>query len=176
MNIRKITTGGLLVAVGILLPQVFHISGIPQSGNVFLPMHIPVLLSGFLIGPLWGLFIGIITPIISSLLTGMPPVPRLYFMILELSAYGCIAGVLSKRFHVYISLIFSMIGGRIVYGLSLLIAGSLLGIHVGKPVAALTATITGIPGIIIQLIFIPAILFALKKGGYAHDLDRASQS
>ena len=43
---RKLTTGGLLIAVGILLPQVFHLIGGSSLGSILLPMHLPILLGG----------------------------------------------------------------------------------------------------------------------------------
>ena len=84
-----------MTAFAILLPQAFHLTGIPQSGQIFLPMHIPVLISGFVLGPVFGLFIGVLSPIISSLLTGMPDSFRLPFMIAELASYGFMSGILT---------------------------------------------------------------------------------
>ena len=81
MKVKKIAYAGLFIAMGILLPQLFHLSGLPQSGSIFLPMHIPVLFAGFILGPLYGALIGVLLPIISAILTGMPPAARLPFMI-----------------------------------------------------------------------------------------------
>ena len=58
---RKITYGALIIACAVVLPQLFHLSGIPNSGAVFLPMHIPVLLGGFILGPLFGALIGVLS-------------------------------------------------------------------------------------------------------------------
>ncbi len=90
--IRKITYGGLLLAIGIVLPQVFHLTGGPASGATFLPMHIPVLIAGLLLGPAYGLIVGVVTPFLSFLITGMPVVARLPFMVVELTVYGLVAG------------------------------------------------------------------------------------
>ena len=70
MNIKKLVYTGLLVAVGVLLPQVFHIFGSSAAGMVFLPMHIPVLIGGLLLGPMSGLCIGVAAPLISFGITG----------------------------------------------------------------------------------------------------------
>ena len=75
-SVKKIVYGGLLIAIGVILPQLFHIFG-QSAGQTFLPMHIPVILAGMLIGPVWGLGVAVIVPILSSLITGMPPVPML---------------------------------------------------------------------------------------------------
>lgn len=177
MKTKKLTYSGLLLAVGILLPQAFHITGIPQSGAVFLPMHIPVLLAGFLLGPVYGAFIGMILPVISFLLTNMPVLARLPFMMGELLAYGLLSGLLyqtfqfcQKKFGIYTSLLTAMLGGRVVYAIMLLIATYLLNIPCGGIMAAVTAAVTGIYGIIIQLILIPAVVYALKKGGLLNGL------
>ena len=172
-SLNRITIGGVLIAFAIIIPQLFHFTGIPKSGQVFLPMHIPVLLSGFVIGPVFGLLVGIISPIISSLLTGMPDMARLPFMVLELATYGGVGGILynvlsfnRKKFGIYSSLILSMIAGRIVYAISLFVAANLFEVPCGGPIAAITATVTGLIGIVIQLVIIPPMIYLLEKSGY----------
>jgi len=93
---KKIILSGLLIALGVLIPIFFHMLG--AGGPVFLPMHLPVMVTGFLVGPLFGLIVGALTPFISSLLTGMPPLfPMAVLMIFELSAYGFICGFLYEK-------------------------------------------------------------------------------
>ena len=70
-RVKSLVLTAALIAVGVILPMAFH--AIPKGGNIFLPMHIPVLLCGFICGPLLGLFAGVITPVISAFATGMPP-------------------------------------------------------------------------------------------------------
>lgn len=183
MTARKITCGGLMTAFAILLPQAFHLTGIPQSGQIFLPMHIPVLISGFVLGPVFGLFIGVLSPIISSLLTGMPDSFRLPFMIAELASYGFMSGILYNTFGVrhrkggiYITLISAMIFGRLVYAGSLLFAGEVLNIKGVSAVMAVNAAVAGIYGIIIQLLFIPSLVYSLERSGYLDSRFRKSQN
>ncbi|NMA82671.1 MAG: ECF transporter S component [Epulopiscium sp.] len=168
MNTKKIAYGGFFIALGFLFPQIFHLIGGPLAGQTFLPMHIPILLAGLLLGPWIGLFVGLSVPIISHLLTGMPPIPLLYIMVFELIAYGFLAGLLHKTFHLhyFISLLFAMIGGRIVSGLAFFVAANLL--HIGFPpnLSIIGSIITGLPGIIIQILFIPILMISLKKGGF----------
>lgn len=162
----KIVYGGLLIALGILLPQVFHIFG-QNAGMMFLPIQIPVLMAGILLGPYYGLAVGLVVPILSCMLTGMPPVPKVYFMIAELGTYGVVSGMLSKKAPVYVSLLAAMVSGRIVYGLAL-VAGVYI-LHMNAPfmnqTAFVSGIVTGIPGILIQLSVIPLLYYALKKGG-----------
>ncbi|MEG0451837.1 MAG: ECF transporter S component [Coprobacillus sp.] len=173
MNAKKLTYMGLLLAVGIVLPQVFHFAG-PQSGAIFLPMHIPVLIAGFVLGPIYGLALGLLLPLVSSVLTGMPAIIRLPFMIGELMAYGYFSGLIykltkGKSWSCILSLLSAMILGRIVYGLMLMIATYLLNMNVGGLAAVMVAISTGIPGIIIQLILIPLLVYALERKGVIHE-------
>lgn len=173
-NSKTIRTalGAMLTALSIVLPQVFHLTGIPQVGAVFLPMHIPVLLSGFLLGPVYASVIGALAPIISHLLTNMPASARLPFMIVELLFYGLASGLFyhvfklkDKKFGAVISLVLAMLVGRLAYALSLVVAAEFFGVE-GGFMAAVTATVTGVYGIVLQFITIPPIVFACKKGGF----------
>ena len=168
----KIAVGAMLTALSIVLPQVFHLTGIPQVGAVFLPMHIPVLLAGFMLGPVYAPIIGALAPVISHLLTNMPVAARLPFMIIELLVYGLASGLFyhvfrlkEKRFGAVITLALSMLAGRLVYALALVVAAEFFGIE-GGFMAAVTATVSGVYGIVLQFITIPPIVFACKKGGF----------
>src|SRR5699024_8917181 len=92
---RDLVTAGALLALGIILPLVIHMSGI--DGTIFLPMHIPVLIAGLIIGPSLGFILGILSPILNHFITGMPPVPMLWVMIAELAIYGLVSGYLYKK-------------------------------------------------------------------------------
>lgn len=156
---NKITTSAVLIALGIILPTIFHSTGI--SGQIFLPMHIPVLIAGLLLGGWLGMLIGIALPIINHFITGMPPVPILYTMIVELAIYGLVAGILYKkvRMTLFPSLIFSMLAGRIGSGLMLFITTYALTGQVADLNLFIQGTfITALPGIIIQIIIIPIII------------------
>ena len=173
-NSKTIRTaiGAMLTALSIVLPQIFHLTGIPQVGAVFLPMHIPVLLSGFLLGPIYASAIGALAPVISHLLTNMPASARLPFMIVELMFYGLASGLFyhifklkDKKLGAVISLVLAMLVGRLAYALALVIAAEFFGVE-GGFMAAVTATVTGVYGIVLQFITIPPIVFACKKGGF----------
>ncbi len=166
---KKITTkelvlSGLLLASGIILPMIFHMFG--MTGPIVLPMHIPVLLGGCLLSPIMALLLGIITPIISGLLTGMPVMfPMAVIMAIELGIYGLSASLSTRNLKLSSipSLIISMIAGRIAAGLTVAALVQLFGIKM-NPIAYVTgAIVTGIPGIVIQLIFIPTLVYAIKR-------------
>lgn len=165
---NKIVLTAMCIALCVILPQAFHT--IPNAGSIFLPMHIPVFLCGLICGPFYGMFCGIMGPFFSALFTGMPPFAILPGMLVECAAYGLFSGVLllylrTKNMYadIYISLISSMLAGRLLSG----IAKALLFSKGSFAFSAwITASfITGIPGIIIQLILIPSIVFTLTKAG-----------
>lgn len=166
----QLTLAGVCVALGIVLPIAFH--SIPNAGSIFLPMHIPVLLCGLICGPLYGLLCGILAPLLSSLITGMPPMAILPGMVLELAVYGLVSGLLihslpikSTVTRIYIALIAAMIAGRIVSG----VVNALI-FHAGSysfQIWITGAFIKALPGIIIQLILIPILVFALQKAGFS---------
>ena len=160
----RLVLSGFLVGLGLLLPfATAHAFG--MAGTFFLPMHLPVFLIGLLCGPALGAAGGILIPVLSSLLTGMPAFfPMLPIMAGELCTYGLMSGLLYQkvRLPLYPSILISMVSGRVVYGLifqALLLAnsGSLKALSVTGALAA------GIPGIIVQLTVLPAIVFAVEK-------------
>lgn len=159
----KITLAGLFLAIGILLPFVTsHGIGIPAAGQMFLPMHIPVLLCSFLCGPVYGGICGFILPVLNSVLTGMPALfPNAVIMTFELTTYGIIAGLIKKYTNkTYLSLLVAMIAGRIVYGI---VAGIILfASPAAKYASVIAATVKGLPGIGIQFIIIPPLVKAIS--------------
>ncbi len=168
----KMAVGAMLTALSIVLPQVFHLTGIPQVGAVFLPMHIPVLLAGFMLGPVYASVIGALAPVISHLLTNMPASARLPFMIIELLVYGLASGLFyhtfklkDKKFGAIVSLVLSMLLGRVFYAIAVVLAAEFFAVEGGIPMV-ISATVTGIYGIILQIITIPPIVFSCKKGGF----------
>lgn len=167
---KKMVYAGVLLAVGILLP--FLTAQIPSLGSRMLPMHIPVLLAGFICGWPYGLVIGFILPLFRSVLFGMPPMfPTALAMAFELAVYGAVTGILykilpKKNISIYISLIISMICGRIVWGIVSFILYGLSGSPFTWQIFMTGAFANAIPGIIIQIIIIPIIVIALKKGRF----------
>jgi len=176
MKTKRMTFGALCLALAWLLPQIFHMIGMQQAGQIFLPMHIPVLIGGMVLGWQYGTLLGLLSPLLSFLLTGMPSGERVVFMMAELMSYGMISGLLYQQFHIkdrmlggYVSLLVAMIGGRIVYGLMLTLAAALFDIQMGGFAAVWAALVVGIPGIITQLLFLPALVRVVEKGGYLHE-------
>lgn len=176
MNTRKLTITGLLMAISIILPQIFHLIGGQSMGRVFLPMHLGIFLTGFIVGGWQGALAGLIVPVISFALTSMPSPPVLFFMMCELCAYGAVSGFL--RFHssmenlklaIYPKLIISMLAGRIASGIAIFIATLLFGLKIDPVSSVVAALVAGLPGIALQLVLIPPIYLLLKRGGYVFE-------
>lgn len=162
---KYITHIALYLALAVLLPLGFHALGI--LGRVFLPMHIPVLLAGFLVGPFAGLIVGLLAPGISFILTGMPPTYAVPLMTLELAIYGLIAGLAYNRLrlNIYVALLAAMILGRLMFGLGLLVLGMFMELPYSAAAffSASGALVAGLPGIAVQIVLIPIVVAALKR-------------
>lgn len=163
--IKRMIFAAVCVALCLVLPMAFH--AIPNAGSVILPMHIPVLLCGLICGWPYGFLCGLLGPLLSSVVTGMPPAAMLPSMMVECGVYGLVTGLMMlfvRTKHpvadLYISMGTAMILGRVVAGLAkawILTPGT-------APFAWVTTSlITGIPGIIIQLIVMPTVVYALTK-------------
>ena len=164
--VKKSIITAVCIALCVVLPQAFH--AIPNAGSIYCPMHIPVLLCGLICGWQYGLLCGIAGPLVSALITGMPPAAVLPGMLVECAAYGALTGLMRQLVHtkkvypdLYISLLVAMLGGRIISGIAkalIFSAGSY----------SMTAWVTGsfvtsLPGIIVHLVLIPSIVYALMK-------------
>lgn len=165
MTTKKLVYSGAFIALGILFPMIFHTLNIP--GQVFLPMHIPIFLAALTLGPLSGLLIGILTPILSSMLTGMPPmIPMVPIMVFELGAYGYFAGLLYKKYpkHIYLPLLAAMLIGRIVAGITAFITFNIFDMEKINILTFITSSfVKGIPGIILTLVLVPILYTLLSK-------------
>ena len=141
-NIKKLTLSAMFLALAFVMP--FVTGQIQQIGAMLCPMHIPVLLCGFLCGAPWGLAVGFIAPLFRSFVVGMPLLfPGAVCMAFELAMYGFLAGILhsklpKKKIYVYVSLIIAMIMGRLVWGMAMF---SCMGFDTAK--FGLTALFTG---------------------------------
>ncbi len=166
-SISRLALSAMFLALSFLMP--FLTGQIPQIGSMLCPMHIPVILCGYICGAPWGLAVGFVAPLLRSAILGMPPLfPSAVSMAFELAAYGLLSGVLYRtmkksRLNIYLSLIISMVIGRLVWGLAQFIC---LGLDSEKfSLAAFFsgAVTTALPGIIIQLILIPLLIMLYEN-------------
>lgn len=176
-RIQKLTYAALYLAIALALP--FLTGQIPEIGAMLAPMHIPVLLCGFICGWPWGLAVGLIAPLLRSLLFGMPALyPTAIAMTFELAAYGALAGILYRHlprgiWSVYVSLILAMIGGRLVWGAAEYLLLLARGTAFTPELFLAGAVLNAIPGIILHIVLIPVLVIALEKAGLALNTPRA---
>jgi len=176
LRLKKLVIAAVLIAVGLVLP---FLTGQIQSIAKFIsPMHIPALIAGLTLGPVYGAAVGFITPLLRNILFGMPPViiPTALAMSFELCTYAVVTGLLyrqllkvsalKKASHlpaILISMIVAMILGRCVGGAAQAI---MLGLN-GKGYSFETfvaAYFTGTAlGALIHLVIVPAVVIALEK-------------
>ena len=169
LQVRRLTYAALYLAMAMILP--FVTGQIPEIGAMLCPMHIPVLLCGFMCGWPWGAAVGFIAPLLRSVIFGMPVMfPTAVAMAFELAVYGGLAGLLYHLLPrtngtVYIALVISMIGGRIVWGIVQLILSGLSGNSFTWTMFLAGAVTNAIPGIILHLVLIPVLVILMDKAG-----------
>lgn len=163
--VKRMILAAVCVALCVVLPIAFH--SIPNAGSVILPMHIPVLLCGMIASWPYGLICGLMGPLLSSVLTGMPPAAILPAMMVECAVYGAVSGIMLKCVHtgktypdLYIALVTAMLAGRVISG----IAKALI-FSPGLAMSAWIASsfVTALPGIAIQLVLLPIVVSTLMK-------------
>lgn len=163
-TVYNIVVSALCLALCIVLP--FLTGQIPEIGGMLCPMHIPVFLCAFLCGPYYAGAVGLIAPVMRSLMFTMPPLfPTAISMSFELLTYGLAAGIIykvmpKKVYSIYISLISSMLAGRAVLGI---VNTILLGSSYTFSAFIAGAFVNAFPGMILHIILIPLLVIALNK-------------
>ena len=175
-NTSKMTTrtstmnmvvSAMFLALGIVMP--FITGQIPEVGSMLLPMHLPVLICGFVCGWKYGLAVGFVVPLLRSVMFGMPPLmPTGACMAFELAAYGACTGLLYSKLpknmaSVYISLVGAMIVGRAVWGAVSIAVYGVMGNPFSAQMFMAGAVLNAVPGIVLQIVLIPIIIMALKR-------------
>lgn len=164
---KKMVLSALFLATGMILPVVTM--QIPAVGNMLLPMHIPVLLCGFICGAPYGALTGALLPILRSAVFGTPVMmPAACAMSFELLCYGFFSGFLyglqkKHNGHIFISLILTMLVGRGAWGIAEYLLCGIMGSRLTWKLFMMQAFVNAIPGIMIQLIIIPWIVKAAEK-------------
>ena len=169
-SVRNLSLSAIFIAIGLVLPLLT--GQIPQIGNMMLPMHLPVFLCGLICGWKYGVGVGFILPLMRSLIFGMPPIyPIAVSMAFELAAYGLVAGFLygSSRWQcviaLYRSIIAAMLAGRVIWGTVMAVMLGFGGEGFTWQMFIAGAFLNAIPGIVVQLILVPAIMLALNRTG-----------
>lgn len=168
-RVRRMTFAALYLALAMVLP--FLTGQIPEIGSMLCPMHIPTLLCGFICGWPWGATVGFVSPLLRSVIFGMPTMfPGAVSMAFEMAVYGGLAGILQKvlptfRGKLYAVLVISMISGRLVWGLVRLLLAGLTNAAFSMEMFFAGAVTSAVPGIILQLVIIPPLVTVMEKTG-----------
>ncbi len=163
---KQLTLSALFLALALALP--FLTGQIPQIGSMLSPMHFPVFMCALIVGGRYGMAVGFISPILRSLIFGMPPLfPVAIAMAFEMAIYGLVASLIyfsGKRniVRLYASLITAMIAGRIVWGIVQFILLSATGGSFTFQMFLSGALLSAIPGIVAQLIIVPIVVKAVE--------------
>ena len=169
-DIRSYVIAAVFIALDVLVPRLFHMFQL--AGATYLPMHIFVLLAGLLFGWRAGLIVGLFTPVASFAVSGMPVARILPQITVELATYGVVAGLLREKLNLRTvwSLLGAMVAGRIAL-LAMVFIISIITGTIFSPLGAASvpwlavrdAVKQGLPGIIIQLALLPAIVLIVEK-------------
>lgn len=172
-RIRNWVLSAMFLALGIVLP--FLTLQVPAIGARLCPMHLPVLLAGFVCGWPYAMVIGFVLPLLRSTIFAAPPLlPIAAAMAFELAAYGFFSGFLyeklkNKRVAIYPSLIGAMVLGRVVWGVASYVIYHAMGNHFTWKIFAMQGVVNAVPGILLQLIVIPPIVAGLKAANVLGD-------
>lgn len=158
----------LFLSLAYVLP--FLTGQIPEIGAMLCPMHLPVLLCGFVCGWPWGLAVGFVAPLLRSMLTGgFPPLfPTAVCMALELATYGAVSGLMhrwlsGKRVYVYGSLLVAMLIGRLVWGVAMFACLGLSGGTFTLAAFVAGAFTNALPGIALQILLVPVLVMLTDR-------------
>ena len=159
-----------LIAMAVILPQIVHLIAGQPGGVQWLPMYLPVLIGGCLLGSKWGVIVGILSPLTSFAITSafgiaMPALPRLPFMVLELGVMAIVSGLFAKKIYenslwAFVAVISAQIIGRVVF----LCAVFALQKFVPFTVQMIWGQIiTGLWGLGLQAVLAPVIMIVMAK-------------
>lgn len=169
----KITVKSLIsvgvVALAVLLPQLVHLAAGASGGVQWLPMYLPVLLGGCLLGWKWGLGVGVLSPLVSFAITSlmgnaMPAASRLPYMMAELAVFAAVSGLFSKKiagngWMAFPAVLLAQVSGRAVF---LALAAIFQGVSALSAAAVWSQIQTGLLGMVLQTVLVPFIVMGLR--------------
>ena len=166
-RVQNMVLAAFFLALAYVMP--FLTGQIQAVGQRLCPLHIPVLLCGFFCGPLWGLAVGFIAPLLRSVILGMPHLfPNAVCMAFELAVYGSVSGLMHgilprRKLCVYLSLLTAMVAGRVVWGAAMLVCMGLSGGSFSFAAFLAGAVTNALPGIAVQLVLVPVLVMVLDR-------------
>ncbi len=156
------------VALAVALPQIIHVAGQffgvkTALGELFLPMHLPVVMAAFSAGPVVGAVVGTLAPVISFALTGMPVATALPFILIEIFTYGLVAGLMKKsKANTFFKIALTQLSGRVMRLAAVFVAVSVFSLDGITVLGVGKSMLMGIAGVIIQWLVLPLFIKAFK--------------
>lgn len=177
VTIKALISFGI-IALSVVLPQLVHLIAGAPGGVKWLPMYLPVLLGGCLLGYVWGLGIGILAPVVSFGVTSafgnpMPALTRLPFMICELAVFATISGLFSKRivsngWMAFPAVLLASVCGRAAFMLLVVVFQGIT-IPSLAPAVVWGQIQTGLLAVVIQAVIVPFIVMGINYLLKKHD-------
>ncbi len=166
-NLFRLVLAALMLAFCMVLP--FLTGQVQQIANKVSLMHLPVMLAGYFCGPWYGLAVGVIAPLMRSVLFHMPAMfPNAIGMAFELGTYGLVTGLLyrllpKKPGYLYVSLLCAMLLGRLVWGLSRAALAGLGGDPFTLKLFLTNGFVNAVPAVTLQILIIPVLVMAVYR-------------
>ena len=159
-----------LVALAVILPQLVHFALGQPGGVKWLPMYLPVLIGGCMLGAKWGLAVGVLSPLVSFLITAaignpMPIAARLPFMMAELAVFALVSGLFTNKIAknglwAFPAVILAQVTGRAVFLGLIALTQSMTNFTVPMIWSQIQ---TGFIGLLAQALIVPIIIIGLRK-------------
>lgn len=166
----KSAVSAALIVLAVVLPQIAHLAVGASAGMTLLPMYLPVLIGGLLLGTKWGLIVGILSPVASFCITSlagaaMPAASRLPFMMAELAVFAAVSGLFGSKISekpllAFVGVILAQVCGRAFFLLCVYAFRELSPLTVA---AVLGQIKTGFTGLVIQAVAVPVIAIVISK-------------
>ncbi len=167
-TVKTLLSAGI-VLLAVVLPQLVHLLAGARGGMQWLPMYLPVLLGGCLLGWRWGLGVGILSPAVSFCITSlagnaMPAAARLPYMAAELAVFAAVSGLFSKKiaengWMAFPAVLLASVGGRAFF---LLLAFLLQGVSSLTAAAVWQQIQMGLLGLVLQAVLVPLLVMGLR--------------
>ena len=168
ITVKTLIAAGI-VALAVILPQIVHLFAGAQGGVQWLPMYLPVLLGGCLLGWKWGLVIGVLSPLVSFAFTSllgspMPVAARLPYMMAELAVFAVVSGLFSDKiaengWMAFPAVLLAQVSGRVAF---LLLAAVFQGVSSLSAATVFAQIRTGLLGLVLQAVIVPFIVIGLR--------------
>ena len=166
--VKTLISAGV-VALAVILPQIVHLFAGAQGGVRWLPMYLPVLLGGCLLGWRWGLGVGLLSPLVSFAVTSlagnaMPAAARLPYMMAELTAFAAVSGLFSEKiarngWMAFPAVLLAQVSGRLFF---LALAAAFQGGSSLSAAVVWSQIQAGLLGLVLQAVVVPFLVMGLR--------------